>query len=494
MYVRFHSDSETSHIRFLQGNGVEMTEAIPSSSWAIDAYRRARTAVVAIHVQKTDGEVCFGSGFVIDRIGHVITNTHVVEDQLQILVEFSDGTREFAALVGLDFHSDVAVIHINLKPSKLHPIAIGNSDMLVVGQSVLAIGHPFGNDWTLTSGIISGLNRTLRDPENVNVGGTIQTNAVINPGNSGGPLLNSTGEFIGVNTAGYFTENGGNTGNGYAIPAKLAIRVAKSLISEGRVTYSYSGIYGEDLSHWYVDVFHLPSDLRGVLVTTISTASPAAECGIRPCVLPVEDEGSSDNTYIFDVVAAIDGYNVKGFSDMISYLDVHTLPGQEVTLTVLRVRYIDEVARIRVRTSKYPLYSSLHKNNATYSSHNYFGITALELTGESDNSGSPFELTGSLLLLEVSRHGEAEAQKLQGYTERKLSAHEWERMGKPPDRRSLASRDIITEIDGIPLQGMQQLNRYVEQISLPGEEVTLTVHRFRDSREWMRIPMTLCYR
>ena len=182
-----------------------------------------------------------GSGFVIDTEGHIVTNAHVVDGASSITVRFSDGSQADASLVGSDTSSDLAVIDVNVDASKLHPLSLGASDGLRIGQGVVAIGSPFGLQGTVTTGIISALDRTIDAPNGYSIPGAIQTDAAINHGNSGGPLLNAQGEVIGVN-AQIASDSGGNDGVGFAIPVDTVKNVAGQLVEGGNVSHAYLGV------------------------------------------------------------------------------------------------------------------------------------------------------------------------------------------------------------------------------------------------------------
>ena len=213
-------------------------------------YQTVSPSVVAISVtaQRTDivsGQRGIvegsGSGFVIDQLGHIVTNAHVVDGATELVVNFFDGTIVRAEVVGVDLDSDLAVIQVNLSPDRLVPVTFGNVDNVIVGQTVLAIGSPFGQRWTLTTGIVSAVNRRISGLTDFSIGSAIQTDAPINPGNSGGPLINLAGQVIGVNSQ-ILSQSGSNSGVGFAIPSDLTVRVANELIETGSVQYSYIGI------------------------------------------------------------------------------------------------------------------------------------------------------------------------------------------------------------------------------------------------------------
>ena len=207
-----------------------MLLALPLTAplWAqneADIYRDASPSVVSIEVEISRFETAGGAGFVIDKNGHIVTNAHVVEDAVTLTVVFHDGSKEPAHVIGIDKRVDLAVIKVDAAPHRLKPVTFGDSDALVVGQRVLAIGNPYGLEATLTTGIISGLNRSLENSDGTTMEGAIQTDAMLAPGNSGGPLLNQAGEVIGVNTAGYR-----GTALGFAIPSNTVQRVTENMI------------------------------------------------------------------------------------------------------------------------------------------------------------------------------------------------------------------------------------------------------------------------
>jgi S1-C subfamily serine protease len=299
-------------------------------------YQQVSPSVVAIQVTITgrNGRTIgssTGSGFVIDTQGHIVTNNHVVDDANFIEVEFYDGTLTEGRVIGLDPDSDLAVINVNVPSEKLFPIAFGDSNILLVGQPVVAIGSPFGQDWTLTTGIVSGLNRVLEGLSVYSIGGVIQTDAAINPGNSGGPLLNLNGQVIGVNSQ-IATESGSNSGVGFAIPSNLVQRVARELIQDGSVDYSYIGISGTDVTLSIIRTLNLPDNTRGIVVSQVISGGPAAQAGLRTSALTNQTNSAMN----VDVITAINGLSIKGMDELVSYLAGQTIPGQTITLSILR--------------------------------------------------------------------------------------------------------------------------------------------------------------
>ena len=275
-----------------------------------------------------------GTGFVIDTDGHIVTNAHVIEGAVQIEVNFLDGTIVRGEIVGTDLASDLAVLRVDLPAEQLQPVALGDSDALFIGQSTIAIGSPFGQNWTMTTGIISALDRTIQGLTMFSIGEVIQTDAAINPGNSGGPLLNLQGEVIGVNSQ-IISRTRSSSGIGFAIPSNLVSRVARALIEKGVVDYSYIGIEGGELSLSQMEALNLPNNARGVLVGQVIPGSPAERGGLRSGsnIRQVNGQrvyGSAD------LIVAIDGVPLSGMPSLISYLASETVPGQTVTLTVVR--------------------------------------------------------------------------------------------------------------------------------------------------------------
>ncbi|MCL4267403.1 MAG: trypsin-like peptidase domain-containing protein [Anaerolineae bacterium] len=286
-----------------------------------------------------------GSGFVYDKEGHIITNNHVIEGATDITVIFADGTEAEATIVGADPGSDLAVIKVDVPADQLVPLVIGDSDMLEVGQLVATIGNPFGLDGSMSTGIVSGLGRTL--PGAVAPGGAqfnipniIQTDAVINPGNSGGPLLNLDGQVIGVNTAiqtdpSSFALTPSFGGVGYAVPVNILKRVVPQLIENGSVETAWMGISGSQMTRDVAEAMGLEVSQRGVLVQEVLQDGPAAKAGLR---------GSSGTTQIDgfdvfiggDVIVKIDDQPVNQFDDLLGYIVTQASVGQTVTIQVIR--------------------------------------------------------------------------------------------------------------------------------------------------------------
>jgi putative serine protease PepD len=277
-----------------------------------------------------------GSGAIIDPEGYILTNYHVIREgvaagggRASIEVSLADKTNFQARVVGVDPDHDLAVLKIDAPRTKLTVVPLGTSSNLQVGQKVLAIGNPFGLQQTLTTGVISALERPLRSPSGQQIAGVIQTDAAINPGNSGGPLLNSRGEMIGINTA-IFSEGGGNVGIGFAVPVDTAKRIVPDLIRYGRVARPYIGTGFRELDRRIARLLGLSQEVEsGLLVVDVEPGSPAARAGIRG----LQRRG---NGYVVgDIMLAVDGREIKEEEDLSLVLNSKR-PGDQLTLDILR--------------------------------------------------------------------------------------------------------------------------------------------------------------
>jgi len=332
--------SNESSVKVLaaQTNLAASTRTTVSDNPFTQVYDEVSPSVVAISASAVSHNrvvsTATGSGFVVDDAGYIVTNNHVIEGANQIEIDFYDGTLTWAEVVGVDPDSDLAVLKVDAPADTLQPVTFGDSDALQIGETVLAIGSPFGQDWTLTSGIISGLDRTIQGLTEFSIGGVIQTDAAINPGNSGGPLLNLNGQVIGVNSQIATTSNS-NSGVGFAIPGNLAQRVVQDLITNGKTEYSYIGIAGTDITMSIIEALGIPNDTRGIAVTDVVSGGPADRAGMQGLNTTMQINGGT-NLSSMDVITAIDGHTLKGMDDLISYLARATVPGQTVRLTLLR--------------------------------------------------------------------------------------------------------------------------------------------------------------
>jgi 2-alkenal reductase len=276
-----------------------------------------------------------GSGFVWDTDGHIVTNYHVVEDAEILKVIFADGRSAQAEVIGGDPDADLAVLQVALPAAELQPLVLGNSDTLKVGHLTFAIGNPFGQDFTMTSGIVSAVGRTISGRNSsFSIPEVIQTDASINPGNSGGPLINRQGEVIGINTM-IVSETGSSSGVGFAIPINTAKRIIPTLIAGEAYKYAWLGISGASLTDEVIQAMRLPAGTQGALVISIAENSPAAQADLQGSqeVLTVAGQ---EVPYGGDVIIAIAGEPIANINELIAYLAQNTRPGDQVSLTVLR--------------------------------------------------------------------------------------------------------------------------------------------------------------
>jgi serine protease Do len=276
-----------------------------------------------------------GSGFVLDDVGHIVTNNHVVANARTVEVHFWDGLIARAKVVATDPYSDLAVIKVDVDSALLHPLALADSDQVFVGQRTLAIGNPFGQSWTLTTGIVSAFGRSEQASNTqFSIPKMIQTDAAINPGNSGGPLLNSQGEVLGINTM-ILSATRSSSGVGFAVPANIVRKVVPVLIANGHYDYPFLGISGSALSLDQLDAMNLPDTQRGVLVAETVAGGPAAQAGVQPAQRTVAVDGG-ELPIDGDIITAINGQVVLTMDDVVSYLVEYTKPGDQVQLSVLR--------------------------------------------------------------------------------------------------------------------------------------------------------------
>src|SRR5436305_8801169 len=275
-----------------------------------------------------------GSGFVIDKAGHIVTNYHVVRGANSIQVSFSNNERIKAMIVGVDPSTDVAVLKVNVKSRALKSLPLGNSDSVRVGDQVIAIGNPFGLDRSVTAGIVSAVQRRIEAPNQLSISHVIQTDAALNHGNSGGPLLNAQGEVIGVNAQ---IETGGqgqgNVGIGFAIPINTVKNVVAELIKHGKVQHAFLGIEGKTLTPRIAQLFHLPVS-SGVLVATVRQDSGAAQAGLKAATSHVTGEGESWPAG-GDVIVKVDDQPVPTVDRLIDMIAAKK-PGDKISVETVR--------------------------------------------------------------------------------------------------------------------------------------------------------------
>lgn len=302
----------------------------------VELFEKTEKGVVSITVTKNSqtGTSGVGSGFVYDKLGHIITNNHVVKDAQKIVVTFVNGKSFLAEIVGTDPFTDIAVIKINSDLGMLQPLLLGDSSKLRVGEQVAAIGNPFGLSGSMTSGIVSQLGRILPAEEtSFSIPDVIQTDAAINPGNSGGPLLNMQGQIIGINSA-IRSSTGEFTGIGLSIPSKTVIKIVPKLIEDGQYHHPWIGITSLDVNPDIAKIMNL-EESRGLMVVSVIQDSPAHKAGLR---------GSSNTANIDgvqyqiggDVIISIDRKDVRKVDDILVHLQREKNVGDMINLEVIR--------------------------------------------------------------------------------------------------------------------------------------------------------------
>jgi S1-C subfamily serine protease len=301
----------------------------------IEAQEKSTSTVSPFGPMQQGGGTATGSGILMDDQGHVLTNAHVVDGASSVTVKFGDGDALDAKVLGVDDSTDVAVLSVDPNQVSAKPLQLGDSDAVKVGDPAVAIGNPYGLDRTVTSGIISALQRQISSPNGFTISNVIQTDAAINPGNSGGPLIDGQGRVIGINSQiATGTGSSGSVGIGFAVPINTAKSVASQIIDGGSVQHAYLGIEGADLTPQIADALNLPVQ-EGALVQKVTPAGPADDAGLQ---------GGGDATVTLDgahvkaggdVITAIDGKPVTGMDDLISAVN-EKQPGDTVTLDVLR--------------------------------------------------------------------------------------------------------------------------------------------------------------
>jgi S1-C subfamily serine protease len=270
-----------------------------------------------------------GSGFLIDNDGHILTNAHVVEGAKSVDVQLGDGDTQQAQIVGIDPSSDIALLKVD-NTEGVSPLPLGDSTKVQVGDPVVAIGNPFALDRTVTTGIVSALQRQIQAPNGFSISNVIQTDAAINPGNSGGPLIDGAGQVIGINSQ-IESQSGGNEGVGFAVPIKTAADVVSQLESGGEVHRAYLGITGGDITPDIAQALNLPVD-QGVLVEQVLGGGPADDAGIRGATGQATIAGQTVPIG-GDIITKVDGKQISGMNDVISAVNDRK-PGDDLALTV----------------------------------------------------------------------------------------------------------------------------------------------------------------
>ena len=318
---------------------INLERLTPDERTNVVVYEQVNRGVVNINTKSLRGNNFFffetpsegaGSGVVLDRRGHILTNYHVVEGAREIQVTLSDGTTYDAQLIGEDPNNDIAVVKIDAPAETLHPVPFGDSSNLLVGQKVYAIGNPFGLERTLTTGVISMVNRSMRSRNRRLIKSIIQIDAAINPGNSGGPLIDTQGKMIGVNTA-IASRTGQSAGVGFAIPVNTIARVVPQLIEHGRVIRADLGI-GR--------VFETD---RGFLIATLEPGGAAEQAGLQGFRVVRERRRRGNIVYEIervdrsqaDIIVAVDGKRLDSYDQLLEIIESHK-PGDQVKVSVIR--------------------------------------------------------------------------------------------------------------------------------------------------------------
>ncbi len=352
--TRSNSQTTPEAVEQVPEESVATLEAQTSQTILVPEYASLEGSLEALYEQVSPGVVSLqfttaegngqGTGFVIDKEGHIVTNYHVASDATELEVHFPSGLKVYGTVIGSDMDSDLAVIKVDVDPDVLVPLTLGDSEAIKVGQTVVAIGNPYGLSGTMTVGIVSARGRVLdsmRQTESgtyYSSGDTIQTDALINPGNSGGPLLNLNGEVIGVNraiqTAGISITGGAvSTGIGFAISSNTVRRVVPSLIENGSYAYPYLGLSSySNMSLAMVEALKLPQS-TGAYVASVVAGGPADKAGIKGGTQPTSVQGLTTGG---DLIIAVDGIEIKDFSELMSYLVLNTSVGDQITLTIIR--------------------------------------------------------------------------------------------------------------------------------------------------------------
>lgn len=409
-----------------------------------------------------------GSGFVWDKNGNIVTNNHVVEGAERIEVTFSDETVATAELVGADPDSDLAVIRVDLPSDQLHPVQIGDSDELRVGQLAIAIGNPFGLEGTMTVGIVSALGRSLPASDGLaggpvySIPNVIQTDAPINPGNSGGVLLDDKGQVIGV-TAAIESPVRANAGIGFVIPSSIVTRVVPELLENGSFAHPYLGISGISMFPDLAAAMDLDKNQRGAMVAEVVPGGPAEKAGLQGSEQQVSVDGV-DIAAGGDVIIGIDKEKVDDMDDLIAYLSANTKVDQQVTMIVLRGGEeveIDVILEARPEEA-----NQFAARPESTNGRAWLGISGIPVSPQIAVEMDLPEDTEGVLIIEVQVDSPAEAAGLiGGDTPMTIEGEE-----------ILVGGDVITAADGKDVDSIPKLAEYLQETGV-GAEVELSIIR-----------------
>ena len=414
-------------------------------------------------------ESAAGSGFVWDTNGHIVTNNHVVESGEVIRVNFADGRSVLAELVGADADSDMAVLKVGLPADDLVPISVSDSTKVKVGQIAVAIGNPFQLESSMTTGIISGIGRSLPIASTDGSGlyysipDVIQTDAAINPGNSGGVLVDINGGLIGVTTA-IESPVRANAGVGYVIPSVIVKKIVPILIRDGKFEQPWIGISGEDMTPEYAELMELDPKQSGALVIDIASNSPAKESGLLGSSIDETVDGF-DVRVGGDVIISADGIPVNDFEDLVAFLAHHTIVGQTITLTVIRD---GEEITLDLTLAARPVQQAFEETTEPeeISGSAWLGIYGGDLTSDiAEAMELPGETIGVLIEM-VTTGSPADEAGLRGSYKPIMINGE----------RMLIGGDIITAVDKTDVGSMQELTKILNS-SEPGTTLSFSILR-----------------
>jgi len=418
-------------------------------------------------------ETAAGSGFIWDKDGHIITNNHVIAGADVIRVVFSDGRSELAELIGADAASDLAVLKVNLPENELAPISVSDSTQVRVGQVAVAIGNPFQLESSMTTGIVSGVGRSLPlGGENdsglyYSIPDVIQTDAAINPGNSGGVLVDINGGLIGITSA-IESPIRANSGIGYVIPSVIVNKIVPLLIRDGKFEQPWIGISGRDMIPEFADLMGMDIKQRGALVIDISGNSPAAESGLVGSSI----EGQIDGTDVRvggDVIIAADGYPINDFEDLVAFLARHTIVGQTITLSLIRA---DERVEVDLTLAARPNASSLEERFEPddISTGAWLGVDGQTMSADvAETMDLPLN-TGGVLIDTVTAGSPADDAGLRGsYRQVEINGEE-----------IMVCGDIITKIDETIINSIEDLD---ETININEPDTLMLFYVLRDGEE-----------
>ena len=336
-------DKQSSVNKSEENNKFENLKLLKAKEFQLNTiYSTSLPSIVHIKVRQTvpgffqnQERTGQGSGFIWDTEGNIVTNYHVVASASIVDVEFADGSQYSASVIGLDPNSDLAIIKVNPNGKILTPLNLGDSTNVKVGNHTIVIGSPFGQEFSMSTGIVSAIKRTVPSQNAMfSIPNVIQTDAAINPGNSGGPLMDIDGNVIGINSQ-IISRSGGNQGIGFAIPINSVKKIIPTLIKGEKFEYPYIGITGMDLNTNLKKALEIDSEIKGVMIVDVVKGSPADLGGLLGYTGTVSD---NDNSYPSggDILTAINTIPIKSMSDLLTLLFSDYSPGDSVTFTILR--------------------------------------------------------------------------------------------------------------------------------------------------------------